>query len=433
MAAARRLFLLKSKLIIDKTVKIKYNRMYCIYIVSRNRQKMAKMSKKTKRLLFNLAFVAVLVAITLVVLFVSQKDDLDFKQIVEYFKNGNPVWIVAAFACMILFTFFEGVSVFFIARFFGSKPNIISCTAYSASNGFYSLVTPTGAGGQPAAIFYMSRDGMSPGKASFAILLNTIGYTAAIFAVGIAALCINPSLFGGINGVFAKILVVAGAIIQFVLLGLFIGCMFFGKAIKKMGFGLVSLLHKIKIVKHPDKWRAKIEDEVTKYGECRRILVEKPLIFLTTMVFNIAQRVAQTMIPCFVCLAVDPNAPVLDIFALQAFVLFGYNSTPLPGGVGAYEYLFMNIYGQIFPETSFILLVLMISRLFSYYLSMIWSGVYTLTYHMVKVKKVTDEPPAEEGQNSPEDEPAADGEADDEEANAEEVKEEIKEEVSSDE
>ena len=358
---------------------------------------MAKLSKKRKRLLFNLAFVVILIAITLVVLFVSQKDDLDFNEIVEYFKDSNPVWIVAAFACMLLFTFFEGVSIFFIARFFGSKPSIVSTTAYSASNGFYSLITPTGAGGQPAAIFYMSRDGMSPGKASFAILLNTIGYTAAIFAVGIAALCINPALFGGINTVFAKILVIAGAVIQLGLLGLFIGCMFFGKAIIKLGNGLVSLFHKIKIVKNPDKWRAKIEDEVRKYGECRQILKEKPLAIFTTLFFNILQRVAQTLIPCFVCLAIDPNAPFLDIFALQAFVLFGYNSTPLPGGVGAYEFLFMSIYAQLSYETSFILLVLMISRLFSYYLSMIWAGGYTLTYHMVRVKKVTESEAAADG------------------------------------
>ena len=356
---------------------------------------MAKMNKKTKRLLFNLAFVAVLVAITLVVLFVSQKDDLNFNQIVEYFKNSNPVWIVAAFACMLLFTFFEGMSIFFIARFFGRKPSIVSTTAYSAANGFYSLITPTGAGGQPAAIYYMSRDGMSPGKASFAILLNTIGYTASIFAVGIAALCINPGLFGGINTVFAKVLVIAGGVIQFVLLGLFIGCMFFGRTIKWLGNGLVSILHKIRIVRKPEKWRRKIEVEVEKYSECRKILKEKPLAILTTMVFNILQRVTQTLIPSFVCLAIDPNAPFWEIFALQAYVLFGYNSTPLPGGVGAYEYLFMSIYGQLFSDTSFILLVLMISRLFSYYLSMIWAGGYTLTYHMARVKKVSDEVPVD--------------------------------------
>ena len=382
------------------------------------------MSKKKRRLLLNLVFVAVLVTITLVVLFVSQKDDLDFNLIGEYFKNGNPVWIVGAFSCMLLFTFFEGLSVFFLARFFGSKPNIVSSTAYAAADGFYSLITPTGAGGQPAQVFYMSRDGMSPGKASFAILLNMIGYTAAIFAVGIAAICINPGLFGGIDTVFAKILVIAGAVVQLGLLGLYIGCMYFGKAIIKLGNGIVTLLQKIKIVKHPDKWRAKIEDEVKKYRECRQILKDKPLVVVTTLIFNILQRFVQTIIPCFVCLVIDPHAPVVDIFVLQAFVLFGYNATPLPGGVGAYEYLFMSIYAQLFPETSVILLVLMISRLFSYYLSMIWSGVFTLTYHMLTVKKITaDDMPT---QDAPEQD-APEGESAEEENEPEQTKEEKQE------
>ena len=348
---------------------------------------MVKISKKKRNLLLKLGFVVLLVAITLVVLFVSQKDDLDFNKIKEYFQSSNPVWIVGAFGCMLLFIFFEALSVFFIARFFGSKPNIISCTAYSSADAFYSAITPTGAGGQPAEVFYMARDGMSPGKASFAILLNTIGYTAAIFAVGLAALCIDPGLFGGINSVFAQILVIAGAIIQLGLLGLYTGCMFFGKAIIKIGNGIVRLFAKIRLVKNPERWYDKIKYEVAKYSECRQILKEKPLIFLTTLVCNILQRTAQTLIPCFVCLAVYPDVPFLEIFALQAFVLFGYNSTPLPGGVGAYEFLFMSIYAQLFPETSIILLVLMISRLFSFYFTILLSGVITLTYHMVTGKK----------------------------------------------
>ena len=345
---------------------------------------MAKIKKKTGRLLLKLGFVLILVAITLVVLFVSQKDELDFNRIALYFKEGKFVWVVGAFVCMLLFIFFEGLGIFFMSRFFGSKPNLLSTTCYSCANAFYTVITPTGAGGQPAEVFYMSRDGMSPGRASFLILLNTIGYTAAIFVVGIVALCINASLFVGISSVFAKVLVIAGAVIQFGLLGLYIGCMYFGKAIIKLGNGLVTLLHKIRIVKKPEKWYTKIKYEVAKYAECRQILREKPLVVVTSLFFNILQRTAQTLIPCFVCLAVDPNAPFLDIFALQVFVLFGYNSTPLPGGVGAYEFLFISIYGQLFPETSFVLLVLMISRLFSYYITMILSGVTILVYHMVK-------------------------------------------------
>lgn len=378
---------------------------------------MAKMTKKTRNLLLNLAFVAVLVIVTLVVLFVNHKE-LNFKEILDYFTNSNPVWIVAAFACMLLFILFEAVSIYLIARFFGEKPKVISAIAYSSADTFYSAVTPTAFGGQPAAIYYMSRDGMSAGKASFGMLFNTICYTAAIFVIGLIAICINPTMFGGINTVFAQVLVVLGGVIQALLLGLYIGCMFFGKAIIKIGNGCVTLLHKIRIIKNTEKWRNKIAEEVQKYGECRKIIKDRPAVIFTTLLFNILQRVSQTLIPCFVCLAIDPNAPFFEIFVLQAWVLFGYNSIPLPGGVGAYEYLFINVYIQLYPQT-FILLALMISRLFSYYFNMLVSGVFTLTYHMVKVRKVREpapqteqteptgeEQPSEETEETPAEEPA---------------------------
>ena len=71
---------------------------------------------------------------------------------------------------------------------------------------------------------------------------------------------------------------------------------------------------------------------------------------------------------------------------MQAFVTLGYNSIPLPGGVGAYEYLFLRIYALSF-EQAFVLSAMMVTRAISYYLSLIVSGVYTLTYHIVLMKK----------------------------------------------
>ena len=349
------------------------------------------MTKKTRSLLLNLAFVTVLIIVTMVVLVVNHKE-LNFDEILDYFKNSNPVWIVAAFVCMLLFILFEGASLHTIARFFGYKPKPFSAVAYASADAFYSAITPTAIGGQPAAVFYMSRDGMSAGKASFAMLLNTICYTAAIFVIGVIALCINPSLFGGIDSVFAQVLVIAGAVIQGLLLGLFIGCMFFGKAILKIGNGCITLLSKIRIIKNTEKWKGKLFDEVKKYTDCRQTIKEKPAVIFTTLLFDVLQRVSQTLIPCFVWLAIDPQTPFLDIFVLQSLVLFGYNSVPLPGGVGAYEYLFINIYIQMYDK-AFILLALMISRLFSYYFNMLFSGIVTLTYHMAAVKKV----PAETG------------------------------------
>ena len=108
---------------------------------------------------------------------------------------------------------------------------------------------------------------------------------------------------------------------------------------------------------------------------------------LANFSLNLLQRVCHVLIACFVCLAAAPSANFWDLFVMQAFVLVGYNSIPLPGGVGAFEFLYLNIYGLAFGD-AFILAAMMITRVISYYLCMILSGVYTLGYHVHLVKKM---------------------------------------------
>ena len=93
------------------------------------------------------------------------------------------------------------------------------------------------------------------------------------------------------------------------------------------------------------------------------------------------------MITYFVIAAVRPNVNVIEVFAAQAFVTLGYNSIPLPGGVGAFELLYLNTYRAMGFENHFVLVAVMITRLISYYACMLLSGGYTLTYHLLGGKK----------------------------------------------
>ena len=83
---------------------------------------------------------------------------------------------------------------------------------------------------------------------------------------------------------------------------------------------------------------------------------------------------------------------MLDVFAMQSFVVLGYNSIPLPGGIGVYEYLYLKVYGNYF-SVSFIVIAMMVTRVISYYLSMILCGIYTMVYHLIgtRVKKTEQE------------------------------------------
>ena len=350
---------------------------------------MKKLPKSVKKQLLNLTFVVVLIAITITVLIVNFKEDgLSFENIGAFFGSANPYFIVAAFGCMVLFILFEAMALFLIVRKLGHKSKFYQSIAYAASDSYYSAITPSATGGQPASAFYMARDGMGAGKASFALVVNLVGHSFAIVFSGVMALILRPHMFSEIGVVFPQALIIFGAVIQVLLLGLFIACMFFGKVILKIGNWLIRVLTKIRIIKKPEKWHKKLEQEVEKFRSCRADLKNHPSAIIEALIFNVLQRTAQFLIPVFICLSVKPDSDPVTLFSAQVLVFYGYSCVPIPGGVGAYELMYYNIY-SLHPgyDNSFILVAMMISRVIQYYICMLVTGVYTWVYHIVGVKE----------------------------------------------
>ncbi len=357
-----------------------------------------RISKRTRKLTLNILFLLLLVAVTIVVLFTA--NDISLSDIGDFLSRCKPGWIAAAFGAMLLFILFEATSLFFILRGLGEKPHPLSAIAYSTSDTYYSAITPSASGGQPASAFYMVKSGIAAGKASFALVFNLAAYTASIIVIGIVALCVRPEFFSLIDGWFPKFLVVLGFVLQGLLLGFFIACMFCGGAVKKVGNGLISLLTKMHIVKKPEKWKERLAREVEKYKDCLIEIKRHPAMTFLNFFCNLGQRTCHVLIPCFVLFAADASAGFWDLFACSALVTLGYNSIPLPGGVGVYEYLYPNIYCIAYAEEAFVLSALMVSRAISYYICMLLSGAYTLGYHAFLMHRPSwkNDPPEETAQ-----------------------------------
>ena len=342
------------------------------------------LSKNAKKQLVNILFLLLLVGITLFILFTSNRE-LNFENVKNFILGCNPWLIAAAFACMLLFIGFEGLSLHLISRRLGHKCRLYSSMVYSAADVYYSALTPSASGGQPASAYYMVKDGMDTGTATFALVFNLIAYTGAILVIGTAGFLLRPHMFSQF-GVWVKVLVAAGFTVQTLLLVFFIACMRCHGAVLKFGNAVISFLAKIRLMKNPDKWREKLGDEVEKYRAGFEEMKKHKALFFGALLLNIAQRVSQILINCFVCIAADGGIAFSEVFVMQAFVLIGYNSVPLPGGVGAFEYLYLRIYGIVFDD-AFILAAMMVTRVISYYLCIVVSGLMTLAYHIHILKR----------------------------------------------
>ena len=341
------------------------------------------MKKNTKKQIINISFVILLLVLMISIL-TKSTDELNFSNLKKFFSSANILYLILAFVCWGLFILFESLSLHIILRKMGYKPKIKSSIAYTTADVYYSAITPSATGGQPASAFYMIRDGVDGGTAGFTLIFNLVGYTAAILIIGLFALLFGFDTFLLLPG-FVKLLIIIGFFLQIFLLTFFIICMCYHEFVRKVGYWLVNTLSKIKIIRKRDKWINRVDNVVEKYGSCYDEFKENKLTLIPVIVCNTLQRAFQVLISAFVCKAAI-NVDISEIFILQSLVLLGYNSIPLPGGAGAYEYLYLKVFGLYFPE-AFIVIAMMVTRTISYYFSLVISGIYTIIYHLFKRKR----------------------------------------------
>lgn len=341
------------------------------------------MKKSTKKQILNISFVVLMALITILALLGSGKE-LNYANLRQFFHNCNFSYFVLAFSCWLGFVLFEAFSLRVILGKLGYKQKKRDSIVYSTSDIYYSAITPSASGGQPASAYYMVKNGVPGGVAGFSLIFNLVGYTAAILIIGTVALIFGFDMFLQ-TSTFVKILVLFGFVAQIGLLLFFIACMCYHKVVLKYGKILVVFLNKIKILRNKEKWLARVENIVEKYRSCYEDFKEHKRMLIPVLLLNVAQRVSQLLISVFVCMsAIDCN--FFEVLIMQSFVMLGYNSIPLPGGTGAYEYLYLHIYCMYFNE-SFVIISLMVTRVISYYLSLILSGVYTMVYHVLRIKR----------------------------------------------
>lgn len=345
------------------------------------------MNKKVRKHLFNILFVLVLLGLTVFILIKSNKE-LSWADVRAFFSNCNPAYIVLAVGGMLVFLLAEAWSLKNIAKKFGYKTKFVSAFAYSSADAYYSALTPSATGGQPASAYYMVKDGIDAGSTTFILVFNLLGYTAAIFVLGVAAFVI--SLFTSTGGwafldfsVLSKVFIIVGVVMQVFLIWLFVACLKHPGAVLKTGGALIALFAKLKFSKKPEILREKLSAMVEKYRYCGEQIKKHRNLFLQTLLLNVLQRGAQVAITAFVFKAAKPQTDMLHVFALQCFVLLGYNSMPLPGGSGVFELLYLNVFSTVaFFDKPFLVVAVMVTRVISYYGCLIFSGIFTLVYHV---------------------------------------------------
>lgn len=316
----------------------------------------------------------------------SQSKSFSFGQFLQTLREASVGWMSAAVAAMLGFILFEGMAVLCILRAFGYVRGVRSGFLYSAADIYFSAITPSATGGQPASAYFMMKSGIPGAVVTITLVANLIMYTIALLTVGIAGFVIRPKVFLHFH-LPGRGLIVIGYLVLCGLTAIFCMLIVKPKILEKICDFLLKLGKKLYLVRHLEEKREKMHRAMTEYQRCAEIMAGNKRVFLKAYFYNLLQRVSQITVTLFVYFAVGGSASLApDIWVMQCFVAIGTYSVPIPGGMGVADYLLIDGFQAFFGQGEAVNMELL-SRGVSFYVCMIISAATVLLGMIFTAKK----------------------------------------------
>ncbi len=338
-------------------------------------------SDKYKKI-FWAAFSPLLAMLTVWAL-LKQNERISMSEIVHTAAGANKFWFGLSVASSFIYILFEGMALCTIIKGAGLRTKKRNCALYSTADIYFSAITPSATGGQPASAYFMLRDGIPAGVATAVLLLNLMMYTMSIVVLGFISVIICPQAFVQFNAL-SKAFIGAGIAVQ-------LGLSVFFMMILKNGdlvFGLmerfVRFLGRKKIIRNPKRFINKIIKIKTDYSSCSRIFSGNVPLLIKAFLWNLFQRFSQIIVPALIYISLGGRVgDGVMLFSKQSLITIGYSFVPLPGAMGVADYLMIQGFSEMMSRDMAFNLELL-SRGITFYICVTVSGLITLLGYIIK-------------------------------------------------
>ncbi len=340
--------------------------------IEKSQKEDSKKKNKNNKYLWSLLFVVI--AVLTVWAVTAQSKTFSISSFLSFVGTLDIKFVICAFLAMIGFIFFEALAIKTVASSFGYKRSIMRNYTYSAADIYFSSITPSASGGQPASALFMIQDGIPGPMVTVILLVNLVMYTFAILVLGIICFILSPAIFLHFSG-FSKFLIIIGCITQLLIAFAFIMLLRHGKILYKICSFFLLILAKMRIIKNLNEKKQRLSESIERYRGYVHQIKDKKLMLLKTFIFNFLQRSSMIAVTVFTFLATGGAfSETIDIWAAQSMVVLGSNTVPIPGAMGVADYLLLDAFGDIMSESAAVNLELL-SRAISFYVCVIICGV----------------------------------------------------------
>ena len=341
---------------------------------------MTKNKTLLKRVLWSIVFLGLAVATISIV--TAQDEDFSLASFGAYLLQANPFWLAGAFVCMVAFVYFEGHAISYLCRFSGNTCRKRRGFTYASFDIYFSAITPSATGGQPAAAIAMMKDGVPAAATTMALLMNLMMYNVSLIVLALFCFIACPAVYQHFD-TLARILIWAGIATQVVMTLLFFLLVFYSPLVLRIARWGLQLLAKLRLMKNTEKRQESLEKMAAEYRTCTHSIWRNPKALLYTFFLNFMQRISHLGVTLCVFMALGGKLKhLIEVFTLQGFAVLGSNSVPVPGAVGVADYMFINGFTPLLGEENVIHMVLL-TRGISFYSCLLMCGI-TILLHYVR-------------------------------------------------
>lgn len=326
------------------------------------------MKRKIFKLLVVLSSAIILIAL---IFFTNGLEELK-----NMFLRARLNWIGAAFGCMVLYWILDAAILHVITRGLLETQPLKDTIRVTMIGQFFNAITPLSGAGQPVQAYVMVKDGIKAGHAASIIIIKTFLHQLVIVLYSLTAFALRGPLFADRIMHFYYFYIL-GLLINIAFLIFYALFIYKKAAAKKLLIFVFQFLKGMKL-KKAEIWQEKVEGELKSFGEGASMIKRNTGVAIKLLILQVVQFTFYFSIPYFIHLAVESNSvKALDMITAQSMIILISLLVPSPGATGGVEGLSYMFYGMFFRQ-GYIIPVILIYRLLTYYSSIVIGGLFAL-------------------------------------------------------
>lgn len=335
------------------------------------------MSKRKKNIL-NTVFLLTVFLLTVYSVFKGQ----DLSDIADTITEASPFYLLLGMGCVVFFIWVESAILHYLFGTLHIKTKRMTCFMYSSIGFFFSCITPSAGGGQPAQVYYMRKSMIPVPVATVVLMVVTITYKSVLVIIGCLLAVFGKGL---LNRYLCEVMPVfyLGLTLNVVFCLAMLILAFHTSLAKNIAMKLLSVLMKLRILKDKPLRTERLNLTMDHYNDTAAYLRQHKEVLVRVTFLTCLQRLALFSVTYCVYKAFGLKGTHLAVLViLQSSISISADMLPLPGGMGISEHLFLTIFDPIFYG-DLLIPAMVLSRGIAYYVQLVFSAAVTFAAHIL--------------------------------------------------